>query len=386
MAEIRPSSAEDLAGILRESASRSKTVAVHGNNSKRLMGGPISDSDVTISTSALNRLLLYEPRDLTISVEAGMRFAELQGMLKRQGQIIALDPPFSSQSTIGGVIASNSSGPMRCRFGTARDLVIGMNFATIDGKIVKTGGMVVKNVAGLDIGKVMIGSFGTLAVITSVNLRIHSMPRDMQTFAFAFPDLETALEKRNSILRGVLEPTALDLLSPPAAARLDRRGFVLAVRASGSPATLARYSREFSGSERLKDSEDASFWDRIREFPAEFLARQPEGIVLRISTTLDDFHSLLRAISSPAVSRAASGVTYVFITSSQSLPLIWKKAAEQGWSLVVEFAPEDIRTSKELWPLPHSSPGLGGFDMMKRVKQMFDPHNLLNRSRLYGRV
>src|SRR5581483_1665562 len=193
---------------------------------KRFMAGPDPHADLVISAAGLRRVLQYEPNDLTISVEAGMRFGELQAVLAERGQMIALDPPFCTQATVGGVIAANSSGSMRQAFGTARDLVIGMSFAMLDGKIVKTGGMVVKNVAGLDMGKLMIGSFGTLAAITSVNFRLHSRPEQMRTFVFSFDSLDAAIEKRDAILGSVLQPTAIDLVSSD--------GYLLAVRAGGS--------------------------------------------------------------------------------------------------------------------------------------------------------
>jgi glycolate oxidase FAD binding subunit len=119
--------------------------------------------------------------------------------------MIALDPPFPAQATVGGIVSANSSGPMRRLFGTARDLIIGMQFATLDGRLVRTGGMVVKNVAGLDMGKLMIGSFGTLAVITSVNFRLHPLPEETSTFLLSFPELDSAIEKRDSIA-GSLRP------------------------------------------------------------------------------------------------------------------------------------------------------------------------------------
>ena len=142
-----------------------------------------------INTGGLRRVLKYEPNDLTVSVEAGMPFADLQALLAKNRQMVALDPPFFAKATVGGVIATNSSGPMRRSYGTARDQVIGMKFATLAGKQVSSGGMVVKNVAGLDMGKLMIGSFGTLAVITSVNFRLHPMPEQTHTFVFSFNDV-----------------------------------------------------------------------------------------------------------------------------------------------------------------------------------------------------
>ena len=125
------------------------------------MAGPVSDAAVRISTTELKKVLSYEPQDLTVSVEAGLPWPEFAAILAANHQMVPLDPPFAAGATVGGVVAANSNGPRRRLYGTARDLVIGMKFATLEGKIVQSGGMVVKNVAGLDMAKLMIGSFGT---------------------------------------------------------------------------------------------------------------------------------------------------------------------------------------------------------------------------------
>jgi glycolate oxidase FAD binding subunit len=381
-----PSSAEDLARTIRDAAANAKTVSLIGNNSKRLMGGPLLPADVTVSTAALSRVLQYEPNDLTISVEAGMRFAALQELLSRNRQMLALDPPFLSQASVGGVIASNSTGPMRRTFGTGRDLVIGMKFATLEGKIVSTGGMVVKNVAGLDMGKLLVGSFGTLAVITSINMRLHPLPERTGTFLFAYANLDAAIERRDGILSGVLKPLALDILSPAASARLGRRGYVLALRAAGSRAVLNRYARELEGSERLTGAEEENFWIQIREFTPDYLKRQPNGIVVRLSTTLNDVCAVLRAVSGAAIARAASGVTCVYLSTWQGVSPLRRASQEHNWGMVIEYAPDEIRAEKELWLLPSRPGAANAFAMMKKVKQMFDPNNSLNRLRLYGRI
>jgi glycolate dehydrogenase FAD-binding subunit len=386
MSRLTPPSAEDLAGALHAAGSSGRTVAVIGNGSKHLMSGPALPADLVISTAGLRRVLQYEPNDLTISVEAGMPFSELQLLLAQRKQMIALDAPFSAQATIGGVVASNSNGPMRRGFGTARDLVIGMTFAMLDGRLVKTGGMVVKNVAGLDMGKLMIGSFGTLAVITSVNFRLHSLPVETRTFLFTFPDLDAAIERRDSILASVLQPVAIDLASPAAAAQLGHHGFLLAVRASGSPTVIRRYARDLNATAELAGDQEISIWQHIREFTPEFLARKRTGVVLRISTPLTDLAALIRLVSGPSISRAGSGVTYVYLSSWQDVPPFWEAAVEHGWSAVMEFAPDDVRSTNELWRLSSSTAGAEAFAMMKKVKQMFDPRNLLNRGRLYGRI
>src|ERR1019366_3558587 len=156
---VTPQSPQELASALGSIAWKKQTITLCGNSSKARMAGPVEPSAVTVSTTGLTRVLNYEPKDLTISVEAGMPYAELSRLLAENRQMVPLDPPFADLATVGGVVASNSSGPRRRLYGTARDLVIGMTFATLEGKLVKSGGMVVKNVAGLDMGKLMIGSF-----------------------------------------------------------------------------------------------------------------------------------------------------------------------------------------------------------------------------------
>ncbi len=383
---VTPTSAEELARTLKEASAASQSIAVGGNNTKRSMAGPVLPADVRLSTARLDRVIQYEPNDLTISVEAGMRFSALQQLLAQHGQLVALDPPFSEQATVGGVVASNGSGPMRRLHGTARDLVIGMKFAMLDGRIANSGGMVVKNVAGLDMGKVLIGSFGTLAVMTSINFRLHAIPEHTATFLFSSSDLDSAIDRRNGLLRSVLRPLAIDLLSPPAAARVGQRGYLLAVRAGGSRRVLNRYRHELRDGEKLEDAEDQSFWAQIREFPADFLRRQPGAVIVRVSTALNEIGSVFRLLPGTLISRAGSGVTYVYATSWHSVDNLQRTAAEKGWTAVVEFAPDELRNDKNLWLTGSCAGDTEAFAMMKKIKEMFDPGNILNRLRLYGRL
>jgi glycolate oxidase FAD binding subunit len=385
MSVEKPESAEEVCNLLRQTAANGHRIRIVGSDSKASMAGPIEAAEVSISSLGLRRILDYEPRDLTISVEAGYPFAGLQNLLQQNGQMIALDPPFLERATVGGVVAANMSGPMRRGYGTARDLVIGMSFATVNGKLVKSGGMVVKNVAGLDMAKLMIGSFGTLAVVTSVNFRIHSLPERTRTFVFAFSQLEDALEKRNHIVSSSLQPVAVDLLSPSVAVRLSLKGFVLAIRAAGSANVLQRYERDLGG-EVLRDGDDAAFWKAVQEFPADFMHRQRDGVILRVSTTLADLNQLLKLTSGGFISRAANGVTYLYFASWSGAVRVWKSLKQHSWPCVVEFAPQSIREQETLWHEQKTAPEQASFVMMKEIKQMFDPNGLLNRNRLYGRI
>src|SRR5436309_2009715 len=229
MIAATPESPEELAAALSSAAAKKQTITLGGRFSKNRMAGPIERSDVTITTTKLARVLNYEPKDLTISVEAGLPWAELSRLLAENRQMVPLDPPFSGASTVGGVVSANCSGPRRRLYGTARDLVIGMTFATVEGKLVKSGGMVVKNVAGLDMGKLMIGSFGTLAAIAVVNFKLLPMPAATATFVIPFRVLADAITARDQILKSVLQPAAIDVLNPMAAGQLNRKGYILAV-------------------------------------------------------------------------------------------------------------------------------------------------------------
>jgi glycolate oxidase FAD binding subunit len=341
MSTLLPETAEQLAESLREAASAHRTIRLGGNFSKDRLGGAPQPADVVISTSRLNRLLQYDPRDLTISVQAGMRFAELERILAEHRQMLALDPGWAEDSTVGGVVAANLSGPRRRLYGTARDMVIGMTFATLEGKLISSGGMVVKNVAGLDMAKLMIGSFGTLAAIAQVNFKVFPVPTESRAFVMEFPTAAAAFAERDRILRGVLQPSAIDIVNWPA-------GYRLLVHAGGNAKALDRYAREIP----LAQACPESVWEEVREFTPRFLARNPEGRVVPFSRKLTEMSALVERLNVPIIARAGSGVIYAHF--AQSAPEIERSAGDE-----------------------HA--------MMTLVKEMFDPEHLLNRGRLYGR-
>jgi glycolate oxidase FAD binding subunit len=365
---IVPANAEELVESLAEAAVGKRRVTVCGNSTKDRMGGPIAPSDVTISTRALNQVLEYNPRDLTISVGAGISYCELSSILAEHRQMIPLDPPFSDRASMGGIVAANSSGPRRRLYGSARDMVIGMTFATLEGRLIRTGGMVVKNVAGLDMGKLMIGSFGTLAVITSLNFRVHPMPEGTRTFVQDFEQMMDVMAARDKLLNSRLQPTAIDILKLAG-------GYRLAIQAGGSPAVLDRYSRELVRARVREGAEEDVLWRGIREATPEFLRDHENGTVLRVSCVLSDVGRVLDSLPVLASARAGSGVCYGYFEHSTDL-----RRPPNGTS-VVEFAPQAFRESGELWPRPGND-----FAMMKKIKDMFDPQGLLNRGRLYGRI
>lgn len=374
-----PRSASEFAETLATAASQKRTIALSGASSKRLMAGPVEPADVALSTAAMTRVLEYEPRDLTISVEAGLRYADLDRLLAQNRQMIPLDPPFSETATIGGILAANSSGPRRRLYGTARDLVIGMQFATLEGKLVRSGGMVVKNVAGLDMGKMMIGSFGTLAAITVVNFKLLPCPAAEASFLLACGTLDDAIAARDRILKGQIPPAAIDLLNPPAAGQLGHKGHVLALRLGGNAAAVERCRREFAGDALvLEGAEEVRFWRHVQEYTPHFLEKFTHGAVVRASCTLAQVKEVMSSFETASIARAGSGVCYGYFTRSDAAARWMPSAARHGWNAVIEFAPDEQRSNLDLWPVPGSD-----WEMMKKIKSMFDPNHLLNRGRLY---
>jgi glycolate oxidase FAD binding subunit len=378
---IEPQTPKQLSEALKLAAQRSQTITVGGHFSKQLMGGPIAKADVTITTSAMNRILQYEPTDLTLSVQAGASWAEVSRVLAEKNQMIPLDPPSSAAATVGGVIATNGCGPRRRFYGSARDLVIGMQFATLEGKLVQSGGMVVKNVAGLDMGKLMIGSFGTLAAIAVVNFKLTPRPAVQRTCLLSFDTLEEALDARDRIVRSVLQPFAVDLLNPAAAAEFDEKCYLVAVQFGGNPAVATRYEREIGelGDWLILEGErEEEFWRPIRDYAPRFMKKCPAGAVVRISCTVMQLREVLASLQEPVVTRAASGISYACFERAEAAATWMKASRERPWKCVMEFAPDTQKTRLDLWPSPGDD-----FGMMKKIKQMFDPGNLLNNGRLY---
>jgi glycolate oxidase FAD binding subunit len=378
---LKPVNAAELAEALACAAGRRSAIALGGCFTKRDMAGPAAEAEVTISTAAMTRVLKYEPDDLTISVEAGIPYAELCRVLAARRQMIPLDPPFSDSATVGGILASNTSGQRRRLYGTARDQVIGMKFATLEGKLIESGGMVVKNVAGLDMSKLLIGSFGTLAAIAVANLRVQPMPERSRTFVLAFDSVAAAIARRNAILAGVLQPVSLDLLNESAAARAGLSGAVLLVGAAGNAAVIARYAREFPDAAGVEGDQERALWESVREFGPRFLAEHPEGAIVRVSCTLAKLEAAFGGLRSPVVARAASGVVYAHFPHWREAGEWMAEAGRRGLKTVIEFAPAKAKTVLDLWPAPGAD-----LELMMRIKRMFDPELLLNRGRLYGRI
>jgi FAD/FMN-containing dehydrogenase len=211
---IRPSNAAEISEILRFCAEAKLAAVVAGAGTKLRIGLPPARYDLALATTRLDRVLAYDPGDLTLSVEPGVALAAIQALLAQHRQFLPLAVPFSSQTTMGGAVASGIDSPLRQRYGTGREFLLGLEFVTGDGTPVRAGGRVVKNVAGYDLHKLLIGSLGTLGAITRLNFKTFPLPETFAGYLAAFGDEGGALELAARLRRSKLEPSAIELLSP----------------------------------------------------------------------------------------------------------------------------------------------------------------------------
>ena len=219
-----PGTKEEVAAALVLAGEAGVPVTPWGGGTKMAIGSPPDRIGLVLGLTRLNRILEHEPGDLTVTVEAGLTFDSLQAELGKRGQWLSLDPAWADRATVGGILASNASGPRRHLYGTARDLVIGLTVIGADGSVVRGGGKVVKNVAGYDLPKLYIGSFGTLGVLVEATFKLR--PRaDVDRLVIArFDRLKDAGLAARAVLGSDLIPSALELADGEASRRLGHGG------------------------------------------------------------------------------------------------------------------------------------------------------------------
>jgi glycolate dehydrogenase FAD-binding subunit len=418
---VRPADAAQIAEIIRFAAAEKLAVIPTSGCTKLGIGSPPARYDIALDLSRMNRVLAYDPHDLTLGVEPGVRIEDLLLTLAEKKQFLPLAVPFSDRATIGGIVAANSSSPLRHAYGAVRDFCLGMEFVTGEGAQAKSGGRVVKNVTGYDLHKLLIGSLGTLAVITRVNFRTFPMPQAQGTFVASFSSAEAAFDFCRAVSHSVLTPQTVEVANPGTAAlifsgefsaRIEPRTWSVVLSAAGQPAVVARHARELghlagaADAEEflpLTDAEADSVLAQIREFPKLMIERAPSAAIFRISavpgvmaTLLGKLRVLAAQCEFDFVSLArASGILYAaFLPQSeisgtpQSLPGVITEVfhacgqPEIQASAILEWCPSDLKTSAEVvW-----GPSRPDFELMRRVKHSFDPQNVLAPGRFAGGI
>jgi glycolate oxidase FAD binding subunit len=374
---VRPTTTEEAATALRELAAQGGTVVPRGGGTKPW--GPVgTDSGTVLETGGLNRILEHNVGDFTAVLEAGVPVAEAQAAFGAEGQMLALDPPLgkADRATIGGLVATADSGPLRHRYGGIRDLVVGVTVVLSDGTVAKAGGKVIKNVAGYDLAKLFAGSYGTLGLIASVAVRLHPAPNRTAT-ARATGDDPARLAAAAARLAALpLEADALDV------AWAEGRGAVL-VRFGGAAATgradaTAGRLRDagFADADVVPDDDDLWAAQRARQ-------RAPDGVVVKVSgvpTDLPDVLVAAEANGASVVSRAALGLSWVALRGDdlEVRTDALRRALDGRATTVLDGA------SRVSAPWPEPDPG--ALAVMERIKRRFDPARMFRPGAFVGGI
>ncbi|MGH7577233.1 MAG: FAD-binding oxidoreductase [Longimicrobiales bacterium] len=328
---------------------------------------------VELDTRGLNRVLEHNEGDFTAVLEAGVRLADAQAMFGRAGQMLALDPPLGEgdAATIGGVIAAADSGPLRHRYGSVRELVLGVTVVLSDGTVAKSGGKVIKNVAGYDLAKLFAGSYGTLGVIARVAIRLHPLASATATAQGASADPDRLAATALALARLPLEADALDVSWSNGAGRVLVR-FSGAAAAERARAAAARMD-VLEGIETI--TTDDELWARQRA-----LQRAPRDIVLKVSGRATDLARVLRAAEAAggtAVSRAALGLSWIALPAASGVDAIRRALAPRACTVL-----DGADRVTEPWPEIEPST----LTLMKRVKDRFDPAGAFHTGSFVGRI
>ena len=367
--EAHPTSTAEVAEVMKDAAARGLTVLPRGRGTKLSWGLPPTSTDLVVDLSGLDRVLDHQAGDLIVDTQAGAPLREVQAVVGKERQRLVLDETVPG-ATVGGTLATNASGPQRVLVGTARDLLIGITVVRADGVVAKAGGRVVKNVAGYDLGKLLIGSYGTLAVITEAVFRLHPLP-DIERWVVAPVDDP---DRAHALSQAVVHSQAV-----PWAVEVD-------IPASG-PGTLAvQLGGKAEGVEDRADTVRRLLGDAATvadEAPPGWGAYPPGPVLLKLTCALSGLRDVLSAAREAGLhvrGSAGAGVVHAAAGDAGALDALRAVCSRHGGAVVVVDAPAEVKEAVDVWgPVP-------ALDLMRRVKDQFDPERRLAPGRFVGGI
>lgn len=392
---VYPNTQSELAEVIACARKNRWRILPCGSGSKLSWGGLAKNIDVVVSTERLNRVVEHAVGDLTLTVEAGAKFCDIQTMVAKAGQFIALDPAYPQTATLGGIVATADAGSLRQRYGGVRDMLLGFSFVRSDGAIAKAGGRVVKNVAGYDLMKLFTGSFGTLGIITQLTFRLYPVVEASQTVVLTGTSDNIAAAAK-TLLASALTPTAVDLLSSQLVNRLGLgKGMSLITRFQSVTESVKEQSARLlevgetlglQGSS-LSGDEEANLWQQLEE--AIWGYGRESAIACKIGVLPTAAVAILTQLD-----RTQMGIGLIHAGSGLGLlrfenPEVKKQTilemrnfcqSQQGFLTVLE-APLAFKENFDVW-------GYGGnaLDLMRQIKQQFDPDNIFSPHRFVGGI
>lgn len=383
MVTVAPADAQQVAEVLRFAHANGIVVTPVGSGTKQGWGNPVA-AGVRLRTHRMNSLREHPWQDMTCSVEAGCTWSAMQTELARHGQMVALDPLWPETSTVGGVVSTNDSGALRLKYGGLRDLIIGMTVVLADGTVAKTGGKVVKNVAGYDLHKLMTGGFGTLGVITEVHFRLHPQELHTRTWTAVAQDAAEFSGVLRSLLDSQLTPSAVQL-------RLGRGECALDIRIAALPACMDQHDaglRGIFGPMALKDADESVWQARQRIFDTEGTAVVKASLLpADVCAVSAELHASARReeVDLPVVAQATGLMTVGLGAAPEAAAALIEQLRSRlkgcGGSVVALRVPEALRDRLDVWG--HDSNAL---PLMREIKRRFDSNGILNPGRFVGAI
>jgi len=434
-AALFPTDLRQAAEVLKLANAEKWAVVPWGGGTKMALGRVPTRVDLVLSTSRLDKIIDIDVANLTVTAQAGVRLKDLQDLLggtenrcffplgtdlkdkadymcssrDYKGAFLPLDPPFSGRATLGGIIASNSTGPKRLRYGLPRDLVLGIRYVAPTGEIIGMGGKTVKNVSGYDVSKIMIGSLGTLGILGDITCRLLPLPQQVAAVLAPFATLAGAKGFSDRVLNSKLLPTCLEILNGPGLAlsafpdlTVPSGSWCVAIGLAGLDEEVNREILDLRNMAKLGKASDVieldrnkatTFWNNLADcipsadgktvvkFKGTFLISQYAAIMEAWTAALDGVNTALTC--SPGLGLAYAyvfGEPEIDIEKVAKLGEAFRTAAEQcGGSMVAESAPPVLKQKLDPWGAPR-----GDFILMRRIKENVDPFGVLNPGRFLG--
>ena len=405
-AVVFPKSVQQIQELLALAADRGLSVIPAGSGTKLGIGNVPQKVDLVLSTRRLNNTIEYEPADLTVTVQAGMLLSNLQMELSENGQFLPLDPAYASLATVGGIAATNASGPLRLRHGTPRNQILGMRVVQADGTVVKSGGKVVKNVSGYDLNKLYIGSFGTLGIISELTFKLYPLAESGITMLLSFKRYEDAAKTASEITSSQLLPSFLNLFinGVPDTTIVDP---CLVVGLNAHPKAIAWQRNQVQwiakqsgvvGVEITQEHQAVQLAESMRTFAQTNPSQQVVvcKVNLRMSNIEEYIGVVLDVTSALECTVRGMGlmgtgqVYFVFSdfadtvepeTIASTLAELRSHASSVGGNLILETAPVEVKREIDVWGTIGSGSGI-----MNQIKAQFDPSKLLNPGRFVDRI
>jgi glycolate oxidase FAD binding subunit len=414
---VSPGTIVEISKIVAYTNEQSLTLLPMGNGSKMGIGSIPKKADILLLTTRLNRITDCDCDNLTLSAECGITLDEVQKKLAQEGRgyFLPLDPSFTEKATLGGIVATNSSGPKRLLYGTARDLIIGAKAVFPNGDVVVSGGKTVKNVSGYDMCKLLIGSYGTLGILCEMTFKLLPLPEKTATLLSPFATLEGAVQFGQEILRSQYLPSSIEILNGRAVKRIgspagQQGDYLVAIGLEGVLESIDRQVSEME--ERAKKNgaletvvlyseAHSSFWKTIGDFSKgladeglKFISFKSNILISRCGEVMGSYEKIAEGASLDCalVCHSGNGVLYSYVltgrgvrSKKESLIGLIKEfssvAAKNEGDLIVESSPPDIKKKIDVWGGPRSE-----YEIMRRLKKEIDPKGILNPGRFVGGI